>query len=197
MPMSFHSARQLTALGFAACGEDVRISTKASFHNAGNIRIGSHVRIDDFCVLSAGRGGIVIGNFIHVGVFSSLIGAGTITLHDFCNLSARTSIYSSNDDYSGARMTNPTVPPQFTGVTHAPVTIGRHAIVGAGSVLLPGVLLEEGAAVGALSLVKQKCRAFGIYAGSPARRIGTRKRGLLQLEGQFLRENAGKRATAG
>jgi len=41
--------------------------------------------------------------------------------------------------------------------------------------------------VGALSLIKQNCEAFGIYAGSPARRIGDRKRDLLELEGQFLR----------
>jgi galactoside O-acetyltransferase len=185
--MSFHCARELANLGLGAYGHDVRISTKASLHNAKNIRIGNHVRIDDFCVLSAGDGGMEIGNFIHVGVFSSLIGAGRISLRDFCNLSSRTSIYSSNDDYSGVHMTNPTVPPEFTGVAHAPVTVGRHVIIGAGSVVLPGVTLEDGVAVGALSLVKEDCRAFGIYAGSPARRIGQRRRNLLQLEAQFLR----------
>jgi dTDP-4-amino-4,6-dideoxy-D-glucose acyltransferase len=188
--MSFHSAQELAELGLAACGDEVNISTKASLHNAKNIRIGNHVRIDDFCVLSAGEGGIVIGSFIHVAVFSSLMGAGKITLQDFCNLSARTSIYSSNDDYSGVHMTNPTIPPEFTGVTHAPVTIGRHAIIGAGSVLLPGVILEEGVAVGALSLVDRNCQAFGIYAGCPARRIGNRKRDLLALETEFLRQRA-------
>jgi acetyltransferase-like isoleucine patch superfamily enzyme len=186
--MAFHSAQQLADLGLGAYGDDVRISTKASLHNAKNIRIGNHVRIDDFCVLSAGDGGIEIGNFIHVAVFVSLIGAGRITLQDFCGVGAHTSVYSSNDDYSGVHMTNPLIPPEFTGVTHAAVVIGRHAIVGAGSVLLPGVILEEGVAVGALSLVNQNCQAFGIYAGSPARRIGNRKRDLLELERQFLRQ---------
>lgn len=189
--MSFLGARELADLGLGAYGDGVRISPKASLHNAKNIRIGSHVRIDDFCVLSAGDGGIEIGNFIHMGVFSSLIGAGKITLRDFCNLSARTSIYSSNDDYSGVHMTSPTVPPEFTGVTHAAVTVGRHVIIGAGSVLLPGVTVEDGVAVGALSLIKQNCEAFGIYAGSPARRIGNRKRDLLKLERQFLRRPSG------
>ncbi len=186
--MTFHSAQELADLGLGAYGDDVRISTKASLHNPKNIRIGSHVRIDDFCVLSAGNGGIEIGSFIHVGVFSSLIGAGRITLCDFCNLSSRTSIYSSNDDYSGVHMTNPTVPPEFTGVTHAAVTVGRHAIIGAGSVLLPGVVLEDGVALGALSLINKNCEAFGIYGGSPARRIGNRKRDLLELEVRLLRQ---------
>lgn len=52
-------------------------------------------------------------------------------------------------------MTNPMVPVEFTNVTHADVNIGRHVIIGSGSVVLPGVTIGEGAAVGALSLVKK------------------------------------------
>ena len=188
--MAFHTPQELAAIGLGGYGDDVKISTRAALYNPHNIRIGSHVRIDDFCVLSAGAGGIEIGSYIHVGVFSSLIGAGRITLCDFCNLSSRTSIYSSNDDYGGAHMTNPTVPPQYTGVAHAAVTVGKHVIIGAGSVVLPGVVLEEGAAVGALSLIKRNCESFGIYAGAPARRVGDRQRDVLTLEGQF-RSRAG------
>nr|MDQ3081389.1 acyltransferase [Gemmatimonadota bacterium] len=101
-------------------------------------------------------------------------------------ISPRVSIYSSSDDYSGAAMTNPTVPRQFTGVTDASVFVGRHVIVGSGSVILPGVTLEDGVAIGALSLVQADCGAFGIYAGSPAKFIRERKRDLLKLEREFL-----------
>jgi dTDP-4-amino-4,6-dideoxy-D-glucose acyltransferase len=186
--MPIYNAQELAGLGLGAYGADVRLSRKASLHNAKNIRLGDHVRIDDFCVLSAGEGGIDIHNFVHIAVFSSLIGAGKMTLHDFSNLSSRVCVYSSSDDYSGVHMTNPMIPPQFTAVAHAPVSIGKHVIVGAGSVLLPGVVLEEGVAVGALSVVKENCQAFGIYAGCPARRIGNRRRDLLQLELEFLRQ---------
>jgi galactoside O-acetyltransferase len=65
------------------------------------------------------------------------------------------------------------------------VKIGSHVIIGAGSIVLPGVTLEEGVAVGALSLVKKDCEAFGIYMGVPAKRIGGRKRDLLELEQQL------------
>lgn len=84
-------------------------------------------------------------------------------------------------------MTNPMVPAEFTNVTHADVKIGRHVIIGAGSIILPNVTLEEGVAVGALSLVKKDCLAFGIYMGSPAKRIAERKRDLLDGE-RTLRE---------
>jgi galactoside O-acetyltransferase len=66
------------------------------------------------------------------------------------------------------------------------VFLGRHVIVGSGSVILPGVTLEDGVAVGALSLVTKDCEAFGVYAGNPARRIKERKRDLLELEKLFL-----------
>lgn len=184
--MAMLSREAIEAMGFAALGENVQISDRASFYGTSRISIGSHVRIDDFCVLSAGKGGINLGDHIHVAVYSSLIGAGKITLSDYCNISSRVAVYSSNDDYSGAAMTNPTVPSEFTGVTHAPVFLGKHVIVGSGSVILPGVTLEEGVAVGALSLVQKSCDAFGIYVGNPARRIKERKRDLLEAEKRFL-----------
>jgi galactoside O-acetyltransferase len=184
--MAWLTAQQIIEMGFASIGTNVLLSDKASYYNCKNIRLGSNIRIDDFCVLSAGIEGIDIGSYIHIAVYSSLIGAGNITLADFSNISSRVAIYSSNDDYSGAAMTNPTVQAEFTNVHHADVTIGRHVIIGAGSIILPGVTLEEGVAVGALSLVKKNCQAFGIYMGSPAKRIGERKRDLLELEKKLL-----------
>ena len=83
-------------------------------------------------------------------------------------------------------MTNPMVPLAFTNVTHAEVCLGKHVIVGSGSVILPGVTLEEGVAVGALSLVTTRCESFGIYVGNPARRIKERSRKILDFEASLL-----------
>lgn len=180
--MSFYSPAELATLGLRSCGEHVLISRKASLYNAGAIEIGSHVRIDDFCVLSAGAGGISIGSFVHIGVYASMIGAGRISVGDYSCLSGRVSVYSSNDDYSGAHLTNPMVPDRYRGVVSADVVVGRHALVGAGSVVLPGVTIGEGASVGAMSFVRGDCSPFGIHAGVPARLIRARDRRLLELE---------------
>lgn len=185
--MAILEQSDIDKMGFAAVGKNVLISDRASFYGASRISIGDNVRIDDFTVLSAGSGGIFIGNYIHIAVYTALIGKESITLQDFSNLSARVSIYSSSDDYSGASLTNPMVPAAYTDVYHAPVQIGRHAIIGCGSVVLPGATLEEGVAIGALSLVRSNCSAFGIYAGTPARFIRERKRDLLALEQQMLK----------
>ncbi|ANV83288.1 galactoside O-acetyltransferase [Picosynechococcus sp. PCC 7003] len=184
--MAWLTKTEIEALGFAKVGTNVLLSNKTSYYNCSRIEIGDNVRIDDFCVLSAGVGGIIIGSNVHIAVYSSLIGAGKIKLSDFSGLSSRVSIYSSNDDYSGSAMTNPTIPENFTNVTHADVLLERHVIVGAGSIILPGVILEEGVAIGALSLVNKNCQAFTIYAGSPLKRITSRKRDLLEIEKAFL-----------
>lgn len=184
------SRQALEGMGFAALGRDVQVSDRASFYGLPRIALGDHVRIDDFCVISAGDGGVTVGDHVHLAVFSLLMGAGRITLGDFCNISSRVSIYSSSDDYSGATLTNPTVPARYKHVEHADVVLGRHVIIGSGSVVLPGLTLEDGVAVGALSLVKESCTAFGVYAGNPARRVRERKRDLLMLEQVFLAEKA-------
>lgn len=180
------SRESLDAMGFKSIGENVKISDRASFYGASRITLNSDIRIDDFCVISAGAGGISIGNNVHIAVGAILIGGGKITLCDFVGISSRASIYSSNDDYSGAYMTGPTLPDVYTNVQHADVFVGKHGIVGSGTVILPGVILEEGVAVGALSLVNKNCDAFGIYVGNPARRIKERKRDLLKLEKQLI-----------
>ena len=184
--MAWLTDERMKEMGFASVGNNVMLSDKASYYNCKNIRIGNNVRVDDFCVLSAGAGGIDIGNYIHIAVFVSLIGAGKIALADFSGISSRVAIYSSNDDYSGGALTNPTVPAEYTNIKHADVKIGRHVIIGAGSIVLPGVTLEDGVAVGALSLIRKDCKSFGIYMGVPAKRIGERKSDLLELEKKLI-----------
>lgn len=172
----------VAALGLASVGANVRIDAAARFYGAGRIEVGSHTRIDAFCVLSAGVGGIRIGNHVHVAAHGFIAGAGRIELDDFANVSGRVSIYSSNDDYSGTTLTGPTVPEELRDVHVAPVHVGRHVIVGSGSVILPGVTIGDGAAVGALSIVKRDVEPFTIVAGPDTRVIGERKRDLLELE---------------
>lgn len=186
--MTWLTTEQIELLGFASVGKSVLLSDKSSYHNCPNISIGNYTRIDDFCVLSAGVGGIFIGRNVHIAVYSLLMGAGKITLCDFSNISSRVAIYSSNDDYTGASMTNPTIPVDFTNFQHADVTIGRHSMIGSGSIILPGVTLETGVAIGALSLVKKDCKEFGLYAGIPSIRVAERKTGVLKLEKDFLQQ---------
>lgn len=185
--IGFMSEEELAALGLAACGSDVSIDRTVQLHGRERIEIASHVRIDAFSVLSAGPDGISLGRHVHLGAYVFLAGAARIEVGDFSGLSGRTSVYSSNDDYTGVALTGPTIPGRFRRVNSAPVLVGRHCIVGAGTVILPGVTLADGVAVGALTVVRHDIPEFTIVAGAPCRQIGTRRRDVLELEDQ-LRE---------
>mgnify|MGYP000551275127 FL=1 len=186
--MAFLSESQLRQIGFKSLGENVLISDKVSIYNAENISLGSYVRVDDFCILSAGERGIEIGSFVHLAAYTSLMGAERIILEDFVGLSSKVSLFSSSDDYMGYSLTNPMVPSQYKRVKSLPVTLKKHALVGAHSVLLPGASLEEGVSIGAMSVVSSKLDAWHVYMGNPAKKIVRRSKKLLQSE-QSLKQD--------
>ncbi len=186
MTTSFYTADELAGLGFKYVGSNVLISKKSSIYTPSKISFGSNVRIDDFCVL-AGGSGIKLGSFIHIASYSALYGGSGIVMEDFSGLSARVTIYTESDDYSGYSLTNPMTPIEFKPKYHkGKVVLGRHCIIGASTTILPGVTLGEGAAIGAHSLVTKDCHEWTIYAGSPAKELKKRSKQLLSLEKKFL-----------
>lgn len=188
--MNYLSVGELAEVGFRSLGTDVLVSRKASIYGAERLQVGSHVRIDDYCVLSAGTGGISIGDFVHIGPLCGLYGEAPITIGDFCGLSSRVALYSSSDDFTGGSLTNPTVPEDLRRVTSRPIVMHRHGLVGSGSTLLPGTTLNEGAAVGAMSLVRGNLKEFTIYQGIPAKPLHARGRRALELEAECRRRFA-------
>jgi acetyltransferase-like isoleucine patch superfamily enzyme len=176
---------ELASLPFAKIGSRVLIDRTVSIVNLERLTIGDNVRIDAHTILVA-SGGIEIGSHVHISANCYLAGGGGIRIHDFANLSSDVKLHSISDDYSGRTLTNATVPETFKDLTRAFIEVGRHAIIGSGAVVLPGVLVGEGAAIGALTLVSRSVEAWGIYAGNPARRLKDRSREILVLEGRYL-----------
>ena len=181
---SFYSEKELEKIGFKSFGKNVLISRNTCIYKANEIEIGSNVRIDDFCFL---LGKIVIGNYVHIAPFSNIVGGNEgVFFEDFSGVSSRVSIYAVSDDYSGVAMTNPTVPEKYTNVKSAKVVLEKHSIVGASSVILPGVTLKEGTSCGSMSLITKSTDSWGIYVGIPAKRIAERKKELLIIEKEFI-----------
>lgn len=184
----FFTPDELAELGFKRLGRDVLVSRRALILGAANISVGHYSRIDAFCVLSGGAGELKIGRNVHIGAHSTVMGEAAIVLEDFSGLSVRCSLFSSNEDYSGKSLTNPAVPRRFRGVTNGPVRVGAHAIIGAGAVVLPNVVIGAGSAVGALSLLRHSIPEFSIAVGNPAKVIGKRSREHVQLAETYLAE---------
>lgn len=135
-------------------------------------------------------GSVTLGRNVHVAVQCNLAGGEPgITMEDFSGLAYGVQVFAQSDDYSGGHLTNPTVPDAYKQVIKKPVRLGRHVIVGASSVILPGVDIAEGCSVGALALVHKSTAPWGVYVGSPARRIKERRQDLLALEAAYRKSD--------
>lgn len=187
--MAYFTQEQLTQLGFKYIGKNVKISDKASFYNCDQIEIGDNSRIDDFCVIS---GKIKIGRNVHITPMCLVAGGEKgITFEDFTTIAYGVQVFTQSDDYSGKTMTNSTIPKEYKNEFMQKVILKRYSIVGAGSIIMPGVILAEGTSIGAKSLVLKSTEPWGIYVGNPVKRLKDRTKDLLELEKQYL-ENEGK-----
>jgi galactoside O-acetyltransferase len=159
---------------FAKVGKNVRIHTQCLIPNPENVEIGDNVRIDAFTILSAKR--IVIGDFVHIGSHCSLTGRGKIEFQDFSAMSHGARIFTSTDDLSVPALTNTTVPDELQKIITASVAVEKHAIIGTGAVVMPGVMIGFGAVIAAMAYVRDSVKPYSIVGGVPAKFIKERVR---------------------
>lgn len=191
MPLDpYYSKDELQEAGFRRVGDHVRISRKCSLYAISGT-IGSHVRVDDFCIL---KGHLEIGNHVHICAFCSVSGVrGRVVLEDFSTLSNRISIFTGSDDYRADALSSSTVPEEFLVTIAGDVVLKRAALVGAHSVILPGVTIHEAASVGALCVVHKDVPrgAVVVAQGSKPIQRGTRDaEQILRMASQVLEADA-------
>jgi len=184
--MPYLSNEMLNKMGFKKLGRGVKVSDKASIYNPETIEIGDYSRIDDFCIVS---GNVKIGRFNHITPMCLVAGGKPgIFFSDFCTLAYGVKVFSQSDDYSGETLVNSLIYTKYKNEKFAAVFLHKHVVVGAGSIIFPGVTVAEGCSIGAMSLVNKSTQEWGIYVGSPARRLKDRKKNLISLEKKFLDE---------
>jgi dTDP-4-amino-4,6-dideoxy-D-glucose acyltransferase len=191
-----YSVDDLSTLGLAEVGDNVRIDRRAAFFGIEHIRIGSNVRIDCFCVITASEvGPVTIGSHVHLATGVTLLGAAAgIEIGDLCTLAPKVSVFSAVEDYTGGAIATPMVPIEYRDPVVAPVAIGPHVIIGASSVIVAGVSIGWGSAVGALSLVSRDVAPGSVVAGCPARAVRERPINRLEtLEADFIRSMGAER----
>jgi len=155
------------------CGKDVRIADQAILRRPELAQIGNHVAIDPFTMITTK---LTLGDYIHIGPHCSIIGGdkGHLVMEDFSSLAAGCRIVCSSDDYTGLALNGATIPIDLRVVRCTTITIGKFASIGTNTVVLPGVQIGEGAAVGAGCVVSKNLEPWGIYSGPFAERLGTR-----------------------
>ena len=130
-------------------GEGVTISTNVKIICPQRISLGDEVGIANNVILD-GRGGLIIDDYSIIGFESVLI----------------TSTHNHQEHNKYIRN---------QGMFHAPIKIGKDVWIGARSVVFPGVKVNNGAIVGACSLVNKDVDQNAIVGGIPAKFIKNRR----------------------
>ncbi len=140
---------------------------------AGNLKAGKHCRIDAFVTVT---GDVTLGDYCHLSTGSGIWGGAGFKAGNGCVLSPGAKVFTATDDPDSDMVAS------FSGcpIPHysksAPVIFGNYVVIGANSIVLPGVVIGHEVQVGALSLVNRQLPGQGIYAGVPAKFIRARKK---------------------
>lgn len=144
------------------------ISKNCIFIKVENISIGHNVRIGGNVTFAVSSGFIKIGSYVHMGIRAILWNWRCRNL-DYSTISQGVRIYSASDDFSGKSHTNPTMPLSNRNLDIGKVLLQEFSLIGSGCVIMPSVIIGEGADVGALSLVKSDLEPWIVYGEVPAK----------------------------
>lgn len=167
------------------CGKNVIIGKTVRIRYPELVSIGDNCIIDDFTYISTE---LELEGYNHISSGCKIIGGSNskLVMKPFSTFSPNVVVAAGSDDYLSGIAT-PMVDFEFKGnVEYGCVSIGRHSIIGSGSVILPNIIVKDGAAVGALSLVNINLEEWVLYAGIPVKKIKDRsKEKILFLENNF------------
>ena len=122
-------------------------------HQSANIatnmlKAGENCRIDAFVTIT---GDVTLGNCVHIGVGAVILGGYGVTIGDGASVSPGAKIFTASEDVNADLTSNPQLPER--AAVSGPVHVGRHSVIGAGSVILPCATIGRQTVIGALSLV--------------------------------------------
>lgn len=126
--------------------------------------MGKLTTIEDFALVNNGSGAVILGDFVRIGVGSSVL--GPVTMGNGSGLGQNVFVSGFNHGYEDAGKNSSLQP-----LVIRPVVIEEEAHIGANSVILPGIRIGRRSQIGAGSVVTKDVPPFSVAAGNPARVI--------------------------
>lgn len=167
---------------FKYLGQNVKIFETAKIINAQNISISEGSQLDDFTFINGGKG-VSVGKYVHFVYFSSLTGTGTANIGDYACIASGARIYSATNVHDNAWSMSSVSPDYIQNIKEGHIEINAFSFIGTNSVVMPDVVIGEGAVIGALSLVLKDVEPWSINVGIPCKKVGVRKKPNFQLNG--------------
>ncbi|MCM1955884.1 acyltransferase [Bacteroides uniformis] len=156
------------------CGKNVRVYDLAKICNPQWAELDDNCLIFDYAFIDA-RNSLKIGKYSIIGWHCVVEGGANICIGDRCFLGPGAKLLCSTYEYDGV-FTSQLLPKGAYSIKYGDITIEDDAYVGAGTVVMPGITIGEGALVGANSLVDRDLKPWTIYHGNPVKKVGERER---------------------
>ena len=156
------------------CGEGVRLYPLCKMIRAENAELDNNCQIFDNVFIDAGKR-LRIGKYTTL-TWGVLIEGGAETyLGDRVFLGPSTKLLTSTYKIQGF-YTVEHLPEGCQETEYGNITIKDDAYLGANCTVMPGITIGEGAVVGSNSLVTKDLEPWGIYVGTPCKKIGQREK---------------------
>lgn len=153
-PLAFHHGK----------GAVIRRQAVINVSPINDFRLGAHSTIEEYCVIDNGVGNIIIGSHTRIGLRSTLIGPLQIGNHII--LAQNVVISGLNHTYQDTH-----TPIYRQKVAVSPIIIEDEAWIAANAVITAGVTIGRHAVVAAGSVVTKDVPPYSVVAGNPAKII--------------------------
>ena len=155
-----------------SCGEDVKLYPMAKIAFPHMVELGNNVKVRDFAFIFAGEG-LIVGDHTDIQPHTVVWGGGLTIIGARVSTGPGTVFLSATYSHApGLRMVDG-LPEGEAVAIGGKLVVEDDVYIGARSVIMP-VTIGEGAVIGAGSFVNKDCEPYGIYVGSPAKKIGER-----------------------
>jgi acetyltransferase-like isoleucine patch superfamily enzyme len=158
--------RQFGARGLRF-GRDVVIEHPSRVTLGDGVSLKSHV----FLSASGPQGSISIGTQTRVDRLTLLYGQGGLTIGCGCAIAACVIVYTQTNQVDA----DPGAPVLSQPTAYAPVLIGDDVWIGAAAIVLPGVTIGNHAVIGAGAVVTADVAPWSVVGGVPARVLRSRQ----------------------
>lgn len=168
------------------CGKDVVLYPMAKMIRAEHAELDDCSRILDNVFVDAGKE-LKLGKYSMLTWFCLVEGGAKTHIGDRVFVGPGTKILTSTYKLNGV-FTAEHLPDEYQEIMYGDITIEDDAYVGANCTIMPGVTIHEGAVIGANALVTKDVEPWGIYVGSPCKKIGERQKPSPEMYDKLMNE---------
>lgn len=156
------------------CGKEVRLYPLCKIAKPEMVELDNNCQIFDFVFIYGGNS-VKIGKYSTITWNTIIEGVGSCEIGDRVLLGPGTKVLMSVNKHNGLRMVDH-LPEGQAELMNEKIKIGNDVSLGAGCIVLPGAIIGDGVVVGANSVIRGNLEPWGIYVGSPCRKVGEREK---------------------